>query len=634
MLTIILILFITGTITAMQARELEEKNKIAAEKALEEEKYSKIFYTYADALQENIKSYMAANNNEIPDFKIIEQNMNTTTSKIVCDIREIYPDKTIYLDSCVVDNRPKKYSYGTKKNDISTGKIYIYQYTDEHENKIKTTTEEYNDPKYKLLNTYNCNNLTCTSYNTINNELITIKDGEINILYNYKTSEVKLKTDKNIENIFINNNDNNVYLSLYSTNDNYESDYSLYDATNNKYILESDYNYIYCSENECNNNRILVRNKNGVNQVRELSTGNIILEKNNLNILEESFTPYPSVCYTSLDNNKYSLYDKDGKEIIPNANFEKISFFDDGRLIGAIDKKFYIFNYNGDILYESKEHEKILGFTRTKPNYTIIVNNNNEINLIKTNDETKIASLGTWANDYDAISPFYYEEENVVSFYYYDKSVKSGTLGSVKNINYNLKTGEKKVTELNGYDKEKPILYLYPTTRTKINVTFKNPNVLTTTYPKYNNGWNVIANPNGDLYDENDKYYYGLYWEEKFVDKPNFKTGFYVTKENAIAFLEDKLSILGFNDKERNEFIMYWLPVLEKNEKSVVYFELTEEREKDNKLIITPTPNSLLRVMMHVKKVDKKSNIKEQYLPTFDRVGFVAVEWGGVNYNK
>ena len=96
--------------------------------------------------------------------------------------------------------------------------------------------------------------------------------------------------------------------------------------------------------------------------------------------------------------------------------------------------------------------------------------------------------------------------------------------------------------------------------------------------------------------------------------------------------LEEKLSIIGLNAKERNEFIMYWLPVLEKNKKSLVYFELTKERDSYNKLIIRPKPDSLLRVAMHVKKVNKKTSIKEEVLPKFDRKGFTAVEWGGVIY--
>ena len=85
-------------------------------------------------------------------------------------------------------------------------------------------------------------------------------------------------------------------------------------------------------------------------------------------------------------------------------------------------------------------------------------------------------------------------------------------------------------------------------------------------------------------------------------------------KTSEFNFLEEKLTLIGLNAKERNEFIMYWLPILENNGQSLVYFELTEERELNNKLIIEPTPDSLLRVNIHIKKVNKKINIKEQKL--------------------
>ena len=134
------------------------------------------------------------------------------------------------------------------------------------------------------------------------------------------------------------------------------------------------------------------------------------------------------------------------------------------------------------------------------------------------------------------------------------------------------------------------------------------------------------------LYDEKGNYYYGLYWEELGNHHIDFNEGFYVTKDNAISFLEEKLNILGFNDRERNEFIMYWLPILEKNGQNLVYFEQTEERDTNSPLLINPKPDSILRIAMHVKRVDKKTNIKAQKLTSFERTGFTAVEWGGVKY--
>ena len=77
---------------------------------------------------------------------------------------------------------------------------------------------------------------------------------------------------------------------------------------------------------------------------------------------------------------------------------------------------------------------------------------------------------------------------------------------------------------------------------------------------------------------------------------------------------------------------MYWLPILENNGKSLVYFELTEEREANNKLLVSPTPDSMLRVNIHIKKVNTKVDIKEEKLTSFERRGFTVVEWGGMTY--
>ncbi len=180
-----------------------------------------------------------------------------------------------------------------------------------------------------------------------------------------------------------------------------------------------------------------------------------------------------------------------------------------------------------------------------------------------------------------------------------------------------------------GLMEDKPILYLYPEEETEVSVRFSHPELLTTTYPKYNNEWKVVAQPNGDLRDINGNYYYSLYWEEQEAYK-EFNDGFYVEKDDAIEFLEEKLEALGLNDRERNEFIMYWLPILEKNEKSFVHFEFTEELQAENALVISPAPDSLLRINMTVQKVGEDPNLPEQELPSFERKGFAVVEWGGV----
>ena len=193
-------------------------------------------------------------------------------------------------------------------------------------------------------------------------------------------------------------------------------------------------------------------------------------------------------------------------------------------------------------------------------------------------------------------------------------------------------TGEYGVMD-NGYGEyalAKPVLYLYPTEATDVTVTFAHPERLTTVYPKYNDGWGVTAKPDGTLTDAKGREYYCLYWEESSGEAfYAFTDGFCVSGEDSADFLEEKLEILGFTEKEANEFIIYWLPVLEQSEYNLIRFELTEEREAANALRISPAPDSLLRMAIHIKPLEGAVSIPEQRLPRFERHGFTAVEWGG-----
>ena len=303
-----------------------------------------------------------------------------------------------------------------------------------------------------------------------------------------------------------------------------------------------------------------------------------------------------------------------GNDEISTCDYETISY-DGKKLSNPSNIKKIIGNYDNYLVYIENNHVKLADY---KGN----VVKDFDFNLSKGN-YTLHSMLSGWYTD-EGKKGIYLVIEN--------KDIEYGELGAGLEYYFEPSTGKVgtiKTEGVGGY--AKPVLYLYPEKETKVSVNFENSNLLTTTYPKFENSWNVTAKPNGDLFDSNGKYYYGLYWEESGSTKVDFTEGFYVTKDNAIKFLEEKLNFIGLNDKERNEFIMYWLPILEKNGKSVVYFELTEERNAFNKLIINPTPDSLLRVAIHVKKVSSKpSNLKEEKLVKFNRSGFAAIEWGGV----
>lgn len=178
---------------------------------------------------------------------------------------------------------------------------------------------------------------------------------------------------------------------------------------------------------------------------------------------------------------------------------------------------------------------------------------------------------------------------------------------------------------------DKPIIYLYPEEEKEVSVKLGYKDKITVSYPEYVSGWRVLAKENGDLIDlDTNRKLYSLYYEGKAVY--NFKIekdGFVVKCEDTIKFLEDKLSILGLSDREMEEFIIYWLPILQKNKYNYMRFATIDEINANMPLEIMPKPDTLIRIMMTFKGLKAPIDVLEQQLVTPERDGFVAVEWGG-----
>lgn len=178
-------------------------------------------------------------------------------------------------------------------------------------------------------------------------------------------------------------------------------------------------------------------------------------------------------------------------------------------------------------------------------------------------------------------------------------------------------------------DYAKPVIYLYPTIQEDVSVKINLNGILTCSYPEYVDGWNVTANPDGTLVNKSDgREYSYLYWEGKGAADWDLTCGFVVKGSDTVNFLQDKLEYLGLTSREMNEFIVYWLPLMKDNEYNLITFQTTAY-ENNAKLDITPKPDSMLRVFMAFKPLDKYIEIPEQQLCTFKRSGFTVVEWGG-----
>ncbi len=177
----------------------------------------------------------------------------------------------------------------------------------------------------------------------------------------------------------------------------------------------------------------------------------------------------------------------------------------------------------------------------------------------------------------------------------------------------------------------KPAIYLYPQTPTQVQVKVAPKGFLTYTDPVYPaDGWNVLANPNGNITTAGQNYDY-LYYESKIedsaIDKP---TKGYVVKSAGLPDLfSGLLPKLGLNSKETADFKNYWEKLLT----APYYFVGVMENSSIDKiepLTITPSPNSIIRARLYFQALDQPITVDSPTINTPTRFGFTLVEWGGL----
>ena len=176
---------------------------------------------------------------------------------------------------------------------------------------------------------------------------------------------------------------------------------------------------------------------------------------------------------------------------------------------------------------------------------------------------------------------------------------------------------------------EKPAVYLYPQEDSLINVQLSINGKITQTIPKYGKGWNVFVSKEGIIDGEYDYLFY-----EADLNKLRLpKTGWVVSYNDLNKWFDINLLKLGLNEKEKAQFKEYWMGRLPKAN----YYEikiLENNFLKENMdLLITPAPNTLIRLNFYFKPLNEKKSMTEPTIRTPQRKGFTVVEWGGMVAN-
>lgn len=205
----------------------------------------------------------------------------------------------------------------------------------------------------------------------------------------------------------------------------------------------------------------------------------------------------------------------------------------------------------------------------------------------------------------------------------------------------------------------KPVLYLYPQTQTEVKVSFTGPIMLDTHIPAYQDGWRVLANPDGTFKNLNQKtsecqkyakpkfgteYAYKaclennypyIYWSGSSMNAeyPRVKKGWYIDRNQLEDFLRLKLAEIGLNNREINDMLEYWLPKLLAENKNYyrISFLQTAEMNQIAPMSILPRPDTVFRIFLDWDGIDKQPTtpIEPQKLDKLERKGFTVVEWGG-----
>jgi hypothetical protein len=138
----------------------------------------------------------------------------------------------------------------------------------------------------------------------------------------------------------------------------------------------------------------------------------------------------------------------------------------------------------------------------------------------------------------------------------------------------------------------KPVIYLYPTFITKVDVSVETTGQIVVSDPLYpKGGWkNVTAHPDGTLYYQNKKYR-ELFYETNVTDFNKPKNGLIIKSAELDTKLNEYITRLGLTRAdERAEFLDFWLPRLKALNSPYILFSVldTAEKEKQIKLILIP----------------------------------------------
>lgn len=183
----------------------------------------------------------------------------------------------------------------------------------------------------------------------------------------------------------------------------------------------------------------------------------------------------------------------------------------------------------------------------------------------------------------------------------------------------------KPTSQVNVY---KPNIYLYSEIPIDVSVSFAKQEYLTESIPEYSLGWDTKVYGDGRLICQGGTYNFLFY--ESLASKALVETkcGWVINGKTREEQLREILQLYKFNEKEIEDFMEFWMGMLESDVDYVMYPQDTETVDRQMPVTIMPSPDKITRIWFAFEVYDEQK-IKEPEIEPIEREGFTVVEWGG-----
>lgn len=173
----------------------------------------------------------------------------------------------------------------------------------------------------------------------------------------------------------------------------------------------------------------------------------------------------------------------------------------------------------------------------------------------------------------------------------------------------------------------KPNIYIYPTEKTQLEVKINFPmggNIITS-IPEYGQGWNIAVDTNGLI----DNTYSYLFYESIQPDIWQVNYGWITKSDQLESFFRQNMSEYGFEGREIDDFIDYWIPKLDNYAFYSIYPQTERTITNVIKIDFSKQPDTMLRLFYVIKGHNQMPDeLIEPTIESFERNGFAVTEWG------